>query len=69
MNASPLIHLCYHCEHALVTGVACDAHVLDCPLNRSNNAPTKVPSSYRHLRLISSQMALPSEYDAIRGED
>jgi hypothetical protein len=58
-----------NCEHALITGVACDAGPADCPQLQALEDPRSRRSSVSPLRLSARNLALPAEYDAVRGMD
>lgn len=68
MNAQLKYARCATCEHALISGVACDSGPADCPLLETFKGFRRNTPS-RFLRVVIKEMALPSEYDAVRGID
>ncbi|QFY91002.1 hypothetical protein D5125_16895 [Magnetovirga frankeli] len=69
MSAQPQFARCRNCEHALITGVACDTGPADCPqMDKPKQAQPLRPALGRLGNMVRS-LALPSEYDAIRGSD
>jgi len=69
MNAQLKYARCATCEHALITGVACDSGPVDCPLLQVFHRHHNSRFAPRGLRVVPSDVALPGEYDAVRGED
>jgi hypothetical protein len=58
---------CAGCDHALVSGVACDGQFEECPYLRLRAAqrPVRRPHLYR---VEIADLALPGEYDAVRSD-
>lgn len=69
MNAQLKYARCATCEHALVDGVACDSGPADCPLLKIFHRHHVRRFGHRTLQILPSDVALPGEYDAVRGED
>lgn len=58
---------CAGCDHALVSGVACDGQFEECPYLRLKAARRPVRRPYLYLAEI-ADLALPGEYDAVRSD-
>ena len=69
MNAQLKTARCATCEHALVSGVACDSGPADCPLLDTFKRHQSRRLHSLQLRLVTKDMAIPGEYDAVRGID
>ena len=69
MNTQPKYTRCGNCEHALITGVACDTGPADCPQMDTHREGVDARYSLGRLGAVIRDLALPNEYDAIRGMD
>ncbi len=56
---------CGTCDQVVVPGVACNVPVTDCPAYRAATAQTRG----RDFVSYAATLALPEEFDAIRGDD
>lgn len=59
---------CADCDHAVVSGVACDWQPAPCPHRRTPIRENRAGRGYT-ATLSMLPLALAPEYDAIRGED
>ncbi|MBF0255961.1 MAG: hypothetical protein HQL47_05765 [Gammaproteobacteria bacterium] len=69
MNIQSKYTRCGTCEHALITGIACDSGPSDCAQFDNLKAVRQMRPSLPPLHLVAKTMALPHEYDAVRGID